>query len=356
MSFRRPASISLLYRPSGEVDAIAAYCRRLESTLTESGLTAQTVPWQPGSIDVPAGDVILQYNPFAFGRRGFAPRLALDLIALRRRRPHVRQAVMVHEAYVGINSAKSLLIGTWQRLQLRAVLGAADAVMVTTSSWIPLLPGHKRAVAVPVGSNLPDRRAGRGERRRALGADATTLVLATFGTSHPSRLTDHVVSAANAVATEHGHVTLLCLGIGTQAFRGLDPAVLVHRPGCQTEDELARELSAADIFLAPFFDGLTTRRGTMMAALQHALPVVGTAGILTEPELRREDDAIRWTAAGDREGFARAALELAADGTARARRGAAARALYERRFSWQRVAATIVETLAASPARGHLRR
>jgi glycosyltransferase involved in cell wall biosynthesis len=349
---RRPGGISLLYRADGEVDAIAAYCRRLESTLARIGTPTRMVTWRPGSIDtIPPGDVVVQYNPFAFGRWGFAPRLALDLVALRRRRPNARQAVMVHEPYVWINSPKSFVMGTWQRLQLRAVLDAADAVMVATSSWIPLLPDRTGAVTVPVGSNLPDRRAGRDDRRRALGADDGTLVLASFGTGHPSRLLDHVVAAANAVAARHRHVTLVCLGTATQPLEGLDPGVAVHRPGRQSEDELAHELSAADIFLSAFVDGLTTRRGSMMAALQHALPVVGTAGALTEPELRSEDEAIRWAPVGDRAAFATAALELAGDGAARARRGAAARALYERRFSWERIAESVVETLSAAPSR-----
>ena len=176
-------------------------------------------------------------------------------------------------------------------------------------------------------------------------------MLATFGTNHPSRLMDHVVAAANAIVARHQRVTLLCLGVGTPPLKGLDRAVTLRRPGRQSSEDLATELSAADIYLAPFADGLSTRRTTLMAALQHALPVVGTEGRLTETELRREDVAISWTPSGDPRLFANAAVELAGDVGLRRRRGAAGRALYDRRFSWETIAQIVLAALR-SPSPG----
>jgi len=346
------SSISLLYRDQeGRIDGIGDYCERLGSALRATGVDVRTVPWRFRGIDAGEGHLILQYNPFAFGRWGFAPRLPLDMMLLRRRRPDIRLAVMVHEPFVAIDSVKSLVMGTWQRFQLRAVLAAVDVVMVSTSSWIPLLPARCEPIAAPAGSNLPDRRARRNDRRRALGADDEVLVLATFGTDHPSRLFDHVVAAANAIAARHKRVMLLCLGIGTRALEGLDPAVTVYRPGRQSVDELAAGLSAADIYLAAFVDGLSTRRTTLMAALQHALPVVGTEGRLTEPDLRAEDAAIRWAPTGDPKRFAEAALALAGDAALRRSCGAAARELYDRRFSWELIAQIVLGALSTSPTR-----
>jgi glycosyltransferase involved in cell wall biosynthesis len=156
---------------------------------------------------------------------------------------------------------------------------------------------------------------------------------------------DHVVAAANAVAARSEQVILLYLGVGTSTLDGLDPAISVHRPGRQSVDELAEALSAADIYLAALSDGLSTRRTTLMAALQHALPIVGTYGPLTEPDLRAENDAIRWTPTGDPKRFADASLDLAGDAALRQRRGAAARALYERRFSWELIAQSVLAAL-----------
>ena len=155
----QPLSISLLYRDrEGAIDGIGDYCDRLESRLRAVGADARTLAWRSGRIDASEGTLVVQYNPFSFGRWGFAPRLPFEMISLKRRRPDVRQAVMVHEAFVSIDSAKSMLMGAWQRLQLRAVLSAADVVMVSTSAWSPLLPASCRPITAPVGSNLPDRR------------------------------------------------------------------------------------------------------------------------------------------------------------------------------------------------------
>lgn len=348
--------ISLLYRDrEGRIDGIGDYCERLESALRAAGAEAQTLVWRAGRIEADAGSLIVQYNPFSFGRWGFAPRLPLEMISLKRRRPHICQAVMVHEAFVPIESAKSLVMGAWQRLQLRAVLSVADVVMVSTSSWGPLLPTRRRPITVPVGSNLPDRREWRQHQREVLGVDARTIVLAAFGTDHPSRLIDHVVAAANVIAARHQRVELVWLGAGIRTLDGLDAAVVLRRPGRQSGDALATELSAADIYLAPFADGLSTRRTTLMAALQHSLPVVGTHGSLTETDLRAEEEAISWTPTGDPSRFANTALGLADDAELRQRRGVAARALYDRRFSWELIARGVLDALGASAEQAGLR-
>jgi glycosyltransferase involved in cell wall biosynthesis len=162
---------------------------------------------------------------------------------------------------------------------------------------------------------------------------------------------DYVVAAANATAACHQHVILLCLGAGPVVLDGLDPLVTLRRPGRQSGDELATELGAADIYLAAFDDGLSTRRTTFMAALQHGLPVVGTYGVLTEPELRREETAIHWTPTGDPKPFADACLDLASDAALRQRCGADARALYDRRFSWELIGDIVLRALSTSAAR-----
>lgn len=351
MSVDQPSPVALLYRASTSTDAIAAYCARLESALEETGVAARMLAWNGAGIDVPAGHLIVQYNPFSFGRWGFAPRLVADLASLRRRRTDVRVAVMVHEPFVPVVSAKTLVLGAWQRLQLRTILSLADTVLVSTSSWNRLLPARRQGITAPAGSNLPDRRDMRISQRRALGAEPETIVLATFGTGHPARLIGPVVAAANAIAADDRRVILLVLGTGGQELDDLDPAVVVRRPGRQSPDELAAELSGADIYLAAFVDGLSTRRTTLMAALQHALPVVGSDGPLSEPELRREVGGITWTATGDTSAFAGAAVALAGRSDHRLQRGVAARELYDRRFSWPRIADVVIDALS-SPSRG----
>ena len=340
--------VSLLYRDrEGKIDGIGDYCEGLEAALQAAGVDARIVSWRGRGVDVNEGVVILQYNPFSFGRWGFAPRLPIDMMLLRRRRPHVRRAVMVHEAFVPINSFKTLVMGVWQRLQLRALLLTADVVMATTSSWIRLLPSGCRVVAIPAGSNLPDHRERREQSRLALGVESDQLVLASFGSDHPSFLLDRVVGAANAVAAARGSVKLLCLGAGARTVTGLDARVELYRPGRQAGDDLATDLSACDIYLSPLSDGLSTRRTTLVAALQHGLPVVGTDGSRTEPELRSEVRAIHWTPANEPTRFADAALEMSGNAALRQRCAAAARELYDRTFAWDVIARRVLAAIAS---------
>ena len=108
---------------------------------------------------------------------------------------------------------------------------------------------------------------------------------------------------------------------------------------------MARHLAAADLFVAPFVDGVSTRRTTLMAALQHGLPVVGTDGRLTDDVLRRAGDALTLVPADDPRRLAAAVRWLGGDADQRLARGAAGRELYEDSFDWPVISATLVAAL-----------
>jgi glycosyltransferase involved in cell wall biosynthesis len=289
---------------------------------------------------------VLQYNPFNYGRWGFAPWLPLKLWRLKRVNG-ARIALMVHERYYPIRDWRSALMGGWQRAQYYALHLLADVVFVSIASWAAILRDFRPRRPVhhlPVGSNLPDMRGARASQRARLGASDETLVLAAFGTNHPARLMDYVVEAVDRIAALGASTILLNLGSGAPTIE-VNPAVRVITPGHLDEDELARYLAAADLCLNPLRDGVSTRRGTVMAALQHGLSIVATDGHNTDPVLRHATDALRLTPVGDRDGFVRAACELATDAAARADRGARARELYESEFNWDVISRRLVTEL-----------
>jgi glycosyltransferase involved in cell wall biosynthesis len=305
-----------------------------------------------------ADAVIVQYNPFSYGHWGFAPSLILALLSLRLRRARPRIALMVHEPYVPMTNWRLVLMGLWQRLQLRIVAAAADHVFCSTELFARELATkrYSRNVShLPVASNLPDMRGSRAEERERLGVSDGSLVIAMLGTGHPSRLPGHLERAVKAIARRSDGVTVLNLGDGAAALRGLPDEVRVHAPGRQPADMLARELACADLFLAPFVDGVSTRRGSMMAALQHAVPVVGTDGFITDGLLRRHRDALRLVPVDGREAFAEAAAELALDPDRRQELGGAGRALYEQSLDWPVIARSLIEALDLEPHRRTVR-
>jgi glycosyltransferase involved in cell wall biosynthesis len=255
---------------------------------------------------------------------------------------------MVHEPFVPMTSWRWVLMGLWQRLQLGALRLAADVVFASIEPWTAELEGVAPRSPVhhlPVGSNLPDARARRAEERKRLGAGEATIVVSCLGRRHPSWMGEYAVDAVNAVARAGRPPIFLVLGAEAPRLEGLDPAVEVHAPGYLEADSLAANLAASDIFLAPLIDGVSTRRGSLMAALQHGLAVVGTAGPLTDPVLREAGPALHLAEVGDRDGFSRAAVCLAGDREARVAAAAGALRLYGREFDWPVVAGRLIATL-----------
>lgn len=311
---------------------------------------ARALGLEPLPAELEGADVVLvQYNPFSYGRRGFAPGLPLLLWRLRRRRRPVL-AIMFHETYVDPESWRWALMGGWQRLQLQALQRCADVQLCSIERWtdrLRRLAPRVPAEHLPVGSNLPDRRALRVEARQELGAQAGTLVLACFGLWHPGRLAGHVFAASRSVARGR-HTILLNLG-APHRTAGIPPVgVDLREPGFMSGAALARLLAAADIVLAPYEDGVSTRRSTVMAALQHGIPVVGTAGHLTDRLLAAERDALVLVPVDDPARFANAVVALADDPQRLGEAGRAARRLYESRFDWPVIVERLTGILRAA--------
>lgn len=284
-----------------------------------------------------AGLLVLQYNPFSHGHRGFAPGLAIAMLRMRCRRSRPTIGLMVHETFVDAKNWRWLLMRIWQRLQLRALQLAADVVFCTIERWSDDLRRSWPPAAVhhlPVASNLPDRRDQRAQGRERLEVPEHGLVLCTFGLDHAGRLTGHIVDAAAAVARAGRPVVLLSLGTGRPRRELVTPGVILTVPGFLPDTQAALLLAGTDLFLAAFEDGVSTRRTTMMAALQHEIAVVGTDGHLTDELLRHATAALRLVAVGDRAGFVAAVCALAASDGDRRALAAGGRRLYDERFDW----------------------
>jgi glycosyltransferase involved in cell wall biosynthesis len=364
--------IALVTQRSGDrINAISEYSAHLTDALTRGGLQADLHLRSEGrrfllaGAESGAGDdlgrqmrgydaMVLQYNPFMYGRWGFTPWLPLAVLGLRRTAARPLIALMVHEPCVDMVDWRSVLMGLWQRVQLASLVRSSDIVFVSVDVWTPYLRGRRRSTPVlhlPVGSNLPDRRESRSAERARLGVAPGDVVLAAFGTGNPARLLDYAVAAANRLVISGRQVTLLNLGHGASRLDGLDQRVRLEHPGALPDSVVAARLASVDIFLAPYIDGVSSRRTALMAALQHGLPVVGTDGASTDHLLRRATEALRLVPVGSSESFAEAVSSLAVDADLRSVMGNAARRLYEECFNWPVLAGRLQRgLLSVSPA------
>jgi glycosyltransferase involved in cell wall biosynthesis len=344
------------------VDAVADHARSLMSALRGAGAEVALIDrsggrWQIddgcGARGARASDavvqmrgadwVVLEYSPFGLARWGFAP-WVIWLAYRASRVSHL--AVFVHEPYLEEGDGHRRLISHWQRFQLRAVLHFASAAAASISAWRDLVARLNPRIPVahlPVGSNLPDRRAGRLQRRARLGA-GDELVIAMLSTGHDSRLQDHVRLAVATIAERTGSVLALNLGAGAPELQAPD-GVRIISPGWLDAETLAEHLAASDLFLSPLVDGASTRRTSIAAALQHGLPVVTTDGHLTDPELRAPISGLRLAPANDRDAFAELAATVASEPAMRADLSRRARDAYDQRWTWERIVRDLVHLL-----------
>lgn len=345
LSFTEQLTAALADRPEISATLLLRSRRGAWSTSTaEAGAPLHEALRRAG-----AGELALQYNPFSYGHRGVAPGLLAELLAARRRGALRRLVLVVHEPFVAMPGLRYTLMAAVQRRQLGALMRLADVVLATSEAWLAVLervrPGTP-VVVLPVGSNLPDRRVERAAARAALGASADTLVVSTFGMTYPQQLVGHVAAALRA-ALEDGHeIVFVSLGHAPDALAFGHPRLRVVCPGPQDAGQLARLLAATDLFLAPYSDGVSTRRTTLMAALQHGLCVVSTEGDESHSALR--EPALALVPVSDRAAFAALSRALAGDTAARRRCALAARELYEQRYSWPAVCEHFVHATRSS--------
>ena len=293
--------------------------------------------------------VLLQYNPFSYGRWGLNLHLPETMRGLRRASPKIRLAVMVHEPFVPIKTPQFAVMATWQRWQLWRLGQCADVLFFSIEpwakrfqKWFPRKPVHH----LPVGSNIERVKITRPEARVRLGIAPETVVLGVFGTASSGRLLGWVKDALDALHSDGIPAQLLYVGPDSQGICAALGSENIIAGGPFPAEEVSRRLSAMDIYLAAYIDGVSTRRGAFMAALQHGIAAVATCGPLTDKLLEQEaGQAFLLADVADPKAFTAAVVTLAQDTEQRQQLGQTAQQLYQREFAWESAAAHLLSSL-----------
>jgi len=206
---------------------------------------------------------------------------------------------------------------------------------------------------IPIGSNIDAYEANHveiAEVRDGLGLDAGDVLLGYFGFLNETKGADTLIEA---LARLDGRYHLIFIGGQTGAsdpannetfLRGLRDQVdrlglgaRVHWTGFLSSARVSAHLAAADVMVMPYRDGVSLRRGTLMAVLAHGRPLITTAPADPTPELRHGENV--WLVPpGDPATLAEAVAALAADPARRDSLGRAARVLAGQ-FAWPTIAA-----------------
>ena len=228
--------------------------------------------------------LLVQFEQFMWGRWGWCPWLPIALRQVKRRRPDVEVAVMFHERFVAPVNWKFRVMHLWQRRQYEALRRVADRRLYSIRRWADDDDG----LHLPVSSNLPDVWVpGDAENRNAVGPIRR---IGLFGSKHDSHAIQLSVDAALAIARVVPDVRISCVGVIGRVLRAKleqvgSRAPIVEDRGYLEAEAAARTIAECDLMLAPFDYGLSTRRGSAIAALSLGVPLLSTRGSETDPML-----------------------------------------------------------------------
>jgi glycosyltransferase involved in cell wall biosynthesis len=161
----------------------------------------------------------------------------------------------------------------------------------------------RRVWEIPIGANIPiapgvDRQA----VRAGLDVGPDAPLLAYFGFYNAGKGLDELLTAFAALAQERPDARLLLIGGGAgqtdqtnvayaeHLRRGAQEASLadrIIRTGYVDAAGVSAYLQAADVVVLPYRDGISLRRGALMAALSHSCAVVSTTPRSPMPDLER---------------------------------------------------------------------
>jgi glycosyltransferase involved in cell wall biosynthesis len=308
-------------------------------------------------LDTP-GTVLVQYVPGAFGLRGVNVPFCRWLLRTHRTGGDVR--VMFHEPffYYGAGRPWRNALAVTQRLMATLLLRASSTLYVSTEAWLQHLAPFglvSDAQVLPVPATLaidPPASIVAGWRER-LRCDAP-FVVGHFGTygDHIAAELRQVLPAIWRVLPRAG---VLLAGDGSREFgdrlrESTASAAPLVTTGRLSATDAAAALRACDVLIAPFPDGATTRRTSLMASLSSGRAVVTTDGALTE-RVWRETGAVALVRAGDAASFAAEVSRLAGDETMRTELGARGRRVYDQRFDVVHIVSVLRQAGVAVPVR-----
>lgn len=266
--------------------------------------------------------------------------------------------LMVHEPGLGLGEGtlKHNVVALVHRLMTIVLLRAVRRVWVAIPAWERRWQPYTLGRAVefrwlPVGSNIPVAATpNESQQIRARFVNDDRLLIGHFGANDANTTNLLLQSLPELMAEE---ATLLLLGHGSREMQAVlakqNPlfADRIHATGRLGENELSQHISACDLMLQPYIDGISSRRTSAMTALAHGVPVITTSGRLTEP-LWAESDAVALAPAQDIAELVRSARRLMPDKTARERLGKTARRFYDEHFDTARTIATLRDGLQIS--------
>lgn len=295
----------------------------------------------------------IQYTPNAWGYKG----LNFGFARFVKRRAAAGDLVVptIHEAFYPFDRRDKptrWALAAAQRIMMREILNVSHRVYIVIPRWDRYLrtcfPRRGlRTFWLPIVSNVPyvDDPAAVSATRATIAAAGEPIVgcFSTFG-EPVTRTLGPLLRGLPGLVPD---AIFMLMGRGSQEYREQwikdDPSIAprVCATGGLSGNELSLHLQACDVTVQAYPDGLSTRRGTIMAALANGCAIVANPGWLTEP-FWSDIEGVRIVAAADPKLYAEAIGGLLSDDEGRRRLGVAAKRLYDDRFAVDKLTATMI--------------
>jgi glycosyltransferase involved in cell wall biosynthesis len=279
--------------------------------------------------------IVLQYTPNLLGRRGANVPFCAWLASRGRRGADLR--VVFHEPffYFGLQSPARNALAVLHRVMAALLLSGARTAYLSSASWRRLLQPYAfgrriewTPIPISVGDPPPPSRLEIDRVRKDAGGDSLVGYLGGYG----EEIRDHLRAAVAALIAASPSATVLCVGRGSREFAGSFNDPRVSSTGELPEDAMTLRVAACDVVIAPFEEGITARRTSVLRSLAAGVPVVTTEGRYTEA-LWAETGAVSLVPADNPRALAEACARLLASPGERRALGARGRATYEVHFS-----------------------
>ncbi|NND72394.1 MAG: glycosyltransferase family 4 protein [Rhodothermales bacterium] len=293
--------------------------------------------------------VLVQYNPFSYGKWGYNPHLPRSIRQIAEA-PGRKVALMIHEPYVPPENLRFHVMRLWQLRQFNSLINSAALVFFSISAWTEefrLKYPDKRIVHLPIGSNIPLVPGNRSHVRSTYGISDDTILLGLFGSGHPNRLFNYIHASIKQLRDDGVEAPLLYVGGSAEKLQAAMAGATFIDGGKLPADDVSRHLSAMDIYLCPFGKGVSSRRGSFMAGIQHGLPCVTTTGSQTDSFFKNYDgEAFIASPDSSIEDFCQNVRRVIEDVTLRHRLAEGGRRLYTERFKWETIATRAMNAMA----------
>jgi glycosyltransferase involved in cell wall biosynthesis len=277
---------------------------------------------------------------------------AINLVPRPQGRPPI--VVTFHDLKVPYLFPKA---GPLRRWVVGMLARRADAVIVTNREDHLRLRekiDSRKLKLIPIGSNIeasPPAGYDREAERARWGIGPDDVVLGYFGFLNESKGGEELIRALHLLVEQHLPAHLLKIGgrIGTSdptnrayaekldrliADLALTPRV--HWTGYASPAQVSAALLATDVCVLPYRDGVSFRRGTLLACLAHGRAIVTTRPQVPLPQVR-DGETMLLVEPRDPSGLAQAVTRLAHGPQLQTRLEAEATALASE-FTWERIA------------------